>query len=108
MPTQMNSPVYKGWESKRDAACVYALRSHGAIILGKTTTTEFGIGKSDVTRNPFDLDRTPGGSSSGTSAAIGARMMPAGLGTQLKGRSEERRVGKEWASTCRSGGAPDP
>jgi len=85
MPTQMNSPVYAGWESRRDAACVYALRRHGAAIVGKTTTTEFGIATPDRTRNPFDYRRTPGGSSSGSAAAVGARMLPAALGTQLKG-----------------------
>jgi Asp-tRNA(Asn)/Glu-tRNA(Gln) amidotransferase A subunit family amidase len=85
MPTQMNSPVYAGWESRRDAACVYALRRSGAAIVGKTTTTEFGIATPDSTRNPFDYQRTPGGSSSGSSAAVGAGMLPAALGTQLKG-----------------------
>ncbi len=85
MPTQMNSPVYAGWHSHRDAACVYALRGHGAAIVGKTTTTEFGIATPDRTRNPFDHERTPGGSSSGSAAAVGARMLPAALGTQLKG-----------------------
>ena len=85
MPTQMNSAVYKDWESHRDAACVYALRSHGAAIVGKTTTTEFGIATPPGTRNPFDYSRTPGGSSSGSAAAVGARMLPAALGTQLKG-----------------------
>jgi Asp-tRNA(Asn)/Glu-tRNA(Gln) amidotransferase A subunit family amidase len=85
MPTQMNSPVYAGYESHRDAACVYALRSHGASIVGKTTTTEFGIATPDRTRNPFDFKRTPGGSSSGSAAAVGACMLPAALGTQLKG-----------------------
>ena len=85
MPTQMNSPVYAGWTSHRDAACVYALRRHGAAIVGKTTTTEFGIATPDRTRNPFDFRRTPGGSSSGSAAAVGACMLPAALGTQLKG-----------------------
>lgn len=85
MPTQMNSAVYKDWTSHRDAACVYALRTHGAAIVGKTTTTEFGLGTPSGTRNPFDYARTPGGSSSGSAAAVGARMLPAALGTQLKG-----------------------
>ena len=85
MPTQLNSAVHKDWESHRDAACVHALRRHGAAIVGKTTTTEFGIGTPSGTRNPFDYARTPGGSSSGSAAAVGARMVPAALGTQLKG-----------------------
>jgi Asp-tRNA(Asn)/Glu-tRNA(Gln) amidotransferase A subunit family amidase len=85
MPTQMNSAVYKDWQSFRDAACVYALRAHGAAIVGKTTTTEFGIATPAGTRNPFDYAHTPGGSSSGSAAAVGARMLPAALGSQTKG-----------------------
>jgi Asp-tRNA(Asn)/Glu-tRNA(Gln) amidotransferase A subunit family amidase len=85
MPTQMNSPAFAGWQSGYDAACVYALRRAGAIIVGKTVTTEFAIGGSGPTTNPFDRARTPGGSSSGTAAAIGAGMLPAGLGTQTGG-----------------------
>ncbi len=85
MPTQMNSPIYSGWQSGRDAASVYALRQSGAVIVGKTVTTEFASGASGPTRNPFDSDRTPGGSSSGTAAAVGAGMVPGGLGTQTAG-----------------------
>jgi Asp-tRNA(Asn)/Glu-tRNA(Gln) amidotransferase A subunit family amidase len=85
MPTQMNSPVYAGWQGIRDSAHVYALRLGGAIILGKTTTTEFGSAASPPTRNPFDITRTAGGSSSGSSAAIGARMLPAASGSQVRG-----------------------
>jgi Asp-tRNA(Asn)/Glu-tRNA(Gln) amidotransferase A subunit family amidase len=85
MPTQMNSPLYVGWQAPRDAACVQALREAGAVIIGKTVTTEFAIGLSGPTVNPFDATRTPGGSSSGTAAAVGAGMIPAGLGTQTGG-----------------------
>ncbi|MEE8303523.1 MAG: amidase [Candidatus Tectomicrobia bacterium] len=85
MPTQMNSPVYDGWQGIRDSAHVYALRQGGAIIVGKTTTTEFGSATPPPTRNPFDLTRTAGGSSSGSSAAIGARMLPAACGSQVRG-----------------------
>ncbi len=85
MPTQMNSPVYQGWESNRDAAHVYALRRGGAVIVGKTVTTEFGTATPGPTRNPFDTARTPGGSSSGTAAAVGAAMVPAGTGSQVRG-----------------------
>jgi Asp-tRNA(Asn)/Glu-tRNA(Gln) amidotransferase A subunit family amidase len=85
MPTQMNSPAFKGWQSGQDAACVQALREGGAIIFGKTVTTEFAIGFSGPTTNPFDPKRTPGGSSSGTAAGVGAGMMPVGLGTQTQG-----------------------
>ncbi len=85
MPTQMNSPVYAGWESRRDAAHVHALRTGGAAIVGKTVTTEFGQATPGPTRNPFDSTRTPGGSSSGTAAAVGAGMLPAGSGSQVRG-----------------------
>ncbi len=84
MPTQMNSPAFKGWQSGQDAACVAALRKGGAVIFGKTVTTEFAIGYSGPTTNPFDATRTPGGSSSGTAAAVGAGMAPVGLGTQTQ------------------------
>lgn len=84
MPTQMNSPAFKGWQSGQDAACVAALRKGGAVIIGKTVTTEFAIGYSGPTTNPFDVTRTPGGSSSGTAASVGAGMVPVGLGTQTQ------------------------
>ena len=82
MPTQMNSPIYRGWSSGRDAACVRALRKGGAVILGKTVTAEFEAGRSGPTTNPHDPTRTPGGSSSGSAAAVGAGMVPVALGTQ--------------------------
>lgn len=85
MPTESNSPVFKGWSTGRDAASVYALRRGGAIIIGKTVTTEFGVGASGPTRNPWDSERTPGGSSSGSAAAVAAGMVPAALGTQAMG-----------------------
>jgi Asp-tRNA(Asn)/Glu-tRNA(Gln) amidotransferase A subunit family amidase len=85
MPTQMNSPAFAGWQAGQDAACVQALRQGGAIILGKTVTTEFAIGRSGPTTNPHDAARTPGGSSSGTAAAVGCGMVPVGLGTQTQG-----------------------
>ena len=85
MPTQMNSPIFAGWQSGQDAACVQALRQGGAILVGKTVTTEFAIGNSGPTTNPHDAARTPGGSSSGTAAAVGCGMVPVGLGTQTQG-----------------------
>jgi Asp-tRNA(Asn)/Glu-tRNA(Gln) amidotransferase A subunit family amidase len=85
MPTQMNSPIYRKWRPKADAACVAALRQRGAVIIGKTVTTEFAIGRSGPTRNPFDTTRTPGGSSSGSAAAVACGMVPAALGTQTQG-----------------------
>lgn len=85
MPTQMGSPVYAGSQPAWDAACVHALRVGGAIIVGKTVTTAFASGETNETRNPLDLSRTPGGSSSGSAAAVGAGMVPAALGTQTQG-----------------------
>jgi Asp-tRNA(Asn)/Glu-tRNA(Gln) amidotransferase A subunit family amidase len=83
MPTQMGSPLYAGWHSGRDGASVAALREAGAIVLGKTTTTEFATRHPfHTSRNPCDLRRTPGGSSSGSAAAAAAGMVPAALGTQ--------------------------
>jgi Asp-tRNA(Asn)/Glu-tRNA(Gln) amidotransferase A subunit family amidase len=84
-PTQMNSRIFEGWQPNRDAACVYALRRGGAIVLGKTVTTEFATAASGPTRNPHDLTRTPGGSSSGSAAAVAAGMVPLALGTQTAG-----------------------
>src|SRR6185503_8956264 len=76
---------YRGWQSGRDAASVQALRDAGEIILGKTVTTEFAATHPAGTKNPWDLNRTPGGSSSGSAAAVGVGMLPAALGTQVVG-----------------------
>ena len=93
MPTQMGSPLYTGWRSGRDGASVTALREAGAIVLGKTTTTEFATRHPfHTTRNPWDLRRTPGGSSSGSAAAVACGMVPAALGTQGLSSIERRRV----------------
>ncbi len=83
MPTQMGSPLFKDWRTNRDCATVYGLRGAGAVVLGKTVTTEFGFRNPGPTRNPFDLTRTPGGSSSGSAAAVGARMLPVAIGSQV-------------------------
>jgi Asp-tRNA(Asn)/Glu-tRNA(Gln) amidotransferase A subunit family amidase len=85
MPTEMGSPLFAGWRSGWDAASVAALREAGAVILGKTVTTEFAATEPRGTRNPWDLARTPGGSSSGSAAAVGAGLITAGLGTQVIG-----------------------
>lgn len=83
-PTQMNSPIYKGWQPIRDAACVRALKQAGAVIPGKTVTTEFASGESGPTTNPFNPECTPGGSSSGSAASVGAGVLPAGIATQTR------------------------
>ncbi len=85
LPTQMNSPAFSGWQTHYDAAPVHALRSGGAVIVGKTVTTEFAVGYSGPTTNAFDPERTPGGSSSGSAAAVGCGMVPVALGTQTQG-----------------------
>ena len=85
MPTQMGCAAYKGNFPRRDNAAVWALRQAGAIPLGKTVTAELGGSHPGPTRNPFDLKRTPGGSSSGSAAAVGSGMLPAAIGTQVGG-----------------------
>ena len=85
MPAQMGSPIFAGWQSNRDSAAVAALREAGAVVLGKTVTTEFAATFPAGTRNPHDPRRTPGGSSSGSGAAVGAGFLPAALGTQVVG-----------------------
>jgi Asp-tRNA(Asn)/Glu-tRNA(Gln) amidotransferase A subunit family amidase len=85
MPTEMGSPIFKGWQSGWDAAHVFWLRRGGAAIVGKTVTTEFAFGEPGPTRNPWDATRTPGGSSSGTGASIGAGMVPVATGSQVRG-----------------------
>ncbi|WP_205042217.1 amidase [Rhodoligotrophos defluvii] len=85
MPTKMGSPLYESNFPKQDSACVQALRAAGAVILGKTVTTELGMSHPGPTTNPFDPSRTPGGSSSGSAAAVGARMVPAAIGSQVVG-----------------------
>ena len=85
MPTQMGSPAYAGSFPKNDSALVRALRDAGAIILGKTVTTALGFLDPGPTTNAFDPQRTPGGSSSGSGAAVGAKMVPVAIGSQLVG-----------------------
>jgi Asp-tRNA(Asn)/Glu-tRNA(Gln) amidotransferase A subunit family amidase len=85
MPTEMGSPLFAGWRSLKDAACVSALRQAGAVILGKTVTTEFAATEPRGTRNPRNLEHTPGGSSSGSAAGVACGMISAALGTQVIG-----------------------
>jgi Asp-tRNA(Asn)/Glu-tRNA(Gln) amidotransferase A subunit family amidase len=85
MPTAYGSPIYEGHRPERDADCVAWLREQGAVILGKTVTTEFATYQPPVTVNPHDPERTPGGSSSGSAAAVAAGMVPVAYGTQTAG-----------------------
>ncbi|KAI1743253.1 amidase [Xylaria scruposa] len=86
MPTQHNSPIYYKDAPKLDAGSIIVLRQAGALILGKTTTTEFAsTNGGPKTRNPHDSTRTPGGSSSGSAAAVGDFQAPIALGSQTGG-----------------------
>lgn len=86
MPTGYNSPIYKDVLANVDAAPVITLRAAGALIFGKTHTTEFAaVRDGPATRNPHDPARTPGGSSSGSGAAVGDYQIPIALGTQTGG-----------------------
>src|SRR5262249_33105060 len=75
MPTENGSPLFEDYRTLRDAASVAALREAGAVIVGKTVTTEFAATFPRGTRNPWDRRRTPGGSSSGSAAAVGAGIL---------------------------------
>jgi amidase len=85
MPTRHGSSIYRDNRPDADAACVTMCRNAGMVILGKTVTTEFANVHPGKTRNPFDATRTPGGSSSGSAAAVGDAMVPLALGTQTTG-----------------------
>lgn len=84
-PTEMGSQIYHGWQPRSDAPVVMMLKRAGATIIGKTTTTAFASRDPTPTLNPHDLGHTPGGSSSGSAAAVGAGMIPLALGTQTGG-----------------------
>lgn len=85
MPTEDGTPLHAGRTPDHDASVVVALRAAGAVILGKTVTTECATYTPGKTRNPHDASRTPGGSSSGSAAAVAAGMVPLAIGTQTNG-----------------------
>lgn len=85
MPTEYGSPIYAGHRPRVDAACVALLREAGAVIMGKTVTVELAAFHWARTRNPHNLAHTPGGSSSGSGAAVADFMVPLALGTQTGG-----------------------
>src|SRR5437762_12727980 len=113
MPTGHGSPIYPGNRPFADAACVALIRAASGVILGKTVTTEFANRHPGPTVHPHNAEHTPGGSSSGSAAAVADFQVPLALGTQTGGsvirpaafcgvigykpsfRSEERRVGEE-------------
>ena len=85
LPTGFGSPIFAGRKGGRDSAVAYALRRAGAVILGKAVTTEFADMVAGPTTNPHDPARTPGGSSSGSAAAVAAGMVPVAIGSQVGG-----------------------
>src|SRR5262245_52475252 len=85
MPTGYGSPIYAGHRPRRDAACVAMGRQAGGLVMGKTVTAEFAVNYPGKTRHPLDPARTPGGSSSGSAAAVADCMVPLALGTQTTG-----------------------
>jgi Asp-tRNA(Asn)/Glu-tRNA(Gln) amidotransferase A subunit family amidase len=85
MPTQMGSPIYRGWQPMVDSATVSLMRNAGAVIMGKTVTCEFAGSHPSPTRNPRNPDHTPGGSSSGSAAAVADKMVHIAFGTQTGG-----------------------
>ena len=84
-PTEMGSSIYQGWRPRADAPVVAMLKQAGATIIGKTTTTPFAANDPTATLNPRNHGYTPGGSSSGSAAAVAAGMIPLALGTQTGG-----------------------
>lgn len=85
MPTEYGTPIHAGHRPHMDAACVALTRRAGGLIMGKTVTTEFANRHPGKTMHPMDPARTPGGSSSGSAAAVGDRMIPLAVGTQTTG-----------------------
>jgi len=85
MPTECGSVLYTGRTPSRDATVTAMLRAAGAVIMGKTVTTEFAYFSPGKTRNPHNPEHTPGGSSSGSAAAVAASMVPLALGSQTNG-----------------------
>ena len=83
--TELGSPLWAGRTPRYDAAAVARLRAAGAVIMGKTVTTEYAYFHPGKTRNPHDPERTPGGSSSGSAAAVAALMVPGAIGSQTNG-----------------------
>jgi Asp-tRNA(Asn)/Glu-tRNA(Gln) amidotransferase A subunit family amidase len=85
LATEYGSPIYKGRIGTTDASIIREMQKHGAILLGKTQTTAFAYQTPAPTRNPRNLEHTPGGSSSGSAAAVAAGMVPFAIGEQTRG-----------------------
>ena len=84
-PSQYGSPIWSGYQPRADAACVAWARAEGAVVMGKTVTTEFATRKPGPTSNPHNARHTPGGSSSGSAAGVAAGFFPLAFGTQTAG-----------------------
>src|SRR5262249_43179133 len=97
LPTRYGSAIYAGHRPKADAAMVALIRRAGGAVIGKTVTTEFASLQPAGTRNPHNLAHTPGGSSSGSAAAVAAGMVPIALGSPHGG------LGVPPAAVLRSG-----
>ena len=106
LPTEWGSEVYKGRQSQTDAALVAELKRLGAYVLGKTQTTAFAFYDPAPTRNPHNLEHTPGGSSSGSAAAVAAGMVPLALGVRVLPRSSTLEKGPLATSVQETGGVP--
>ena len=85
MPTEYGTDMYLGYRPSRDAACVAGMRASNGIALGKTICTEFAHRHPGKTANPWNIEHTPGGSSSGSAAAVASGMVPIAIGTQTTG-----------------------
>jgi Asp-tRNA(Asn)/Glu-tRNA(Gln) amidotransferase A subunit family amidase len=85
MPSEYGSPIWDGWQPRADAAAVAWAREAGAVVIGKTVTTEFATRRPGPTANPANLKHTPGGSSSGSAAGVAAGFFPLAFGTQTAG-----------------------
>ena len=85
MPTQRGTPIFEGRTTEQLARLVEHLREAGAVIMGKTVTTELAFVHANETRNPHNPDHSPGGSSSGSAAAVAAQQVPLAIGTQTNG-----------------------
>ena len=85
MPTENGSPIFEGRRPQNDALCVAALRRAGAVVMGKTVTTEFANINPSKTRNPHNIEHSPGGSSAGSGASVADFHIPLALGTQTGG-----------------------
>jgi Asp-tRNA(Asn)/Glu-tRNA(Gln) amidotransferase A subunit family amidase len=85
LPSEYGSPIWRGWQPRADSAPVAWVRAAGGVVIGKTVTTEFATRKPGPTANPVDPRYTPGGSSSGSAAGVGAGFFPLAYGTQTAG-----------------------